>query len=170
MGKKTLLLSANYEALSFIKERKTLKLLFKDKVDVISAWDESVRWVDGDIQYPSIVRLKSQIKRHHLHVSFSRAALVRRDRATCQYCNKQLQPSMITIDHVLPKSLGGGTNFSNCVVCCKPCNSKKSNKTPEMANMPLIRKPFTPSFHVHLQSKEVDGVWHSDWSMFLNNL
>lgn len=168
MGKKTLLLSANYEVLALIHEKRAIKLLIKDKVDVVSAWDDSLKWFDDEIKQPSIIRLKSQIKRHSYFISFSRASLVRRDKSICQYCSKSLTAANVTIDHVLPKSLGGGTSFSNCVVSCKPCNSKKANRTPEQANMTLLKRPMSPSFQVHLQLKDGTDHWHTDWDMFLN--
>jgi len=35
---------------------------------------------------------------------------------------------LMTIDHILPKSRGGGNNINNYQPMCQPCNSKKGNK------------------------------------------
>lgn len=35
----------------------------------------------------------------------------------------------IEIDHVVPRSWGGGNEFSNLQPLCKICNSRKSNKS-----------------------------------------
>ena len=72
MSKKTLLLNASYEVLSFIPERKVFKLLFKDKVEVISAWDDIITWGSGKVKHPSILRLKTHVKRNYFNSNFSR--------------------------------------------------------------------------------------------------
>ncbi len=50
----------------------------------------------------------------------------------------------MTIDHVVPRSLGGRTVWENVVSACRTCNLKKSNKTLAEVRMSLLRKPFKP--------------------------
>jgi len=170
MSKKTLLLNASYEVLSFIPERKAFKLLFKeDKVEVISDWDEYIVWGTGRIKHPSILRLKSHVRRNYYNSNFSRKALIKRDKSTCQYCAKKLTASQITIDHVLPRAQGGITSFTNCVVCCQVCNNKKADKTPEQAAMVLLKRPAHPSFSSHHYVADPQEYWHKDWDDFLGN-
>jgi 5-methylcytosine-specific restriction endonuclease McrA len=49
----------------------------------------------------------------------------------CAYCNNMLYYTNITVDHIYPKSLsnaGKANNFTdNLLLCCKPCNCKKSS-------------------------------------------
>ena len=168
MFRKTLLLNYTYEVLSFIPERKVFKLLFKDKVEVISTWDNYIKWVSGNIQYPSILKLKNHVKRNYAALQpFTRKALIKRDKSTCQYCFKKLNPSQITIDHVLPRSQGGGTSFINCVISCHSCNNKKDNMTPEQAGMILHKKPAHPSFSSTYWMPESEEHWHPDWDNFI---
>jgi uncharacterized protein with PIN domain len=166
-NKKILLLNASFEVLSFITDRKALKLVAKDKVEVISVWEEYIYFANGKWQLPAILRLKNHVRRNYFHSNFSRKALVKRDKNTCQYCNKGLSASQITIDHVLPRSQGGITSFVNCVVCCYDCNNKKADRTPEQANMPLARKPMPPSFTSMYHNIDVHEFWHDDWDDFL---
>ena len=168
MSKKTLLLNASYEILSFIPERKAFKLLIKDKVEVVSSWSDLVNWGEEKIKHPAILRLKRHVRRNYFNSNFSRKALVKRDRSTCQYCGKKLTASLITIDHVLPRAQGGITSFVNCVVCCQLCNNKKADKTPEQAGMKLLRKPTHPSFSAHYYVADPQEYWHSSWDDFLN--
>lgn len=167
MSKKTLLLNSNYEVLSFIGEKKLIKLFFKDKLEVISIWDDKICWKSGYLNHPSVVRLKYYIKINHYLSSFSRKAVLKRDDYTCQFCNKKLLPSQITIDHVLPKSQGGITSFTNCVVSCQGCNGKKANKTPEQAGMILLKKPTHPKFSTKFYIKDFQDHWNNDWNNFL---
>lgn len=169
MSKKTLLLNSSYEVLSFIPERKVFKLLVKDKVEVVSTWDDEIVCGTGNFKHPSILRLKTHVKRNYLNSNFSRKALVKRDKSTCQYCDKKLTASQVTIDHVLPRAQGGVTSFTNCVVCCQICNNKKADKTPEQANMKLAKKPTHPSFSVNCYVSDPQEYWHDSWDDFLGS-
>lgn len=167
MSRKALLLDASYQIVSFIPERKALKLLVKNKVEVISNWNEIIYWGAGQIKLPSILRLKNHVRKSYFNSNFSRKALVKRDKSVCQYCSKKLTASLITIDHVLPRAQGGITSFVNCVVCCHSCNNKKADKTPEQAGMKLFKKPTHPSFSSHYYSTDAQEHWNSDWDDFL---
>lgn len=50
----------------------------------------------------------------------------------------------LTIDHVLPRALGGITAWDNCVLACVKCNRKKADKTLKQANMRLLKEPKKP--------------------------
>lgn len=165
--KKTLLLNASYEVLSFIVERKALKLLIKDKVEVISNWDDSISFINGKMKLPAILRLKTHVRRNYFNSNFSRRALVKRDKGTCQYCSKVLSASQVTIDHVLPRSQGGITSFTNCVVCCYLCNNTKADRTPEQAKMVLLKRPAHPTFASTFNHIDSNEAWHKDWNDFL---
>jgi len=169
MSDKTLLLSASYEPVNFISERRMLKLVMKDKVDIISNWDrDPIVWASGQMSYPAVLRLKEAFKRsfYTAHFLFNRKEVVRRDKETCQYCFTKLSRSKVTIDHIIPKSLGGPSSFTNCVVSCQTCNSKKANKTLEQAGMVLLVKPVRPCFYSGSLAFPED-CWHPDWTMFL---
>jgi 5-methylcytosine-specific restriction endonuclease McrA len=166
--KKVLLLNETYETLSFINERRALKLLFKGKVDVLPVWNDDVVLISGKIKLPAILRLRKRVRRNYIaNNGFSRTALIRRDDNCCQYCQKRLTPNQLTIDHIIPKQRGGQTSFTNCVVCCKKCNSEKGNKTPEEVEMKLIRKPVAPTFSSYYFVSCEQEFWHPDWNDYL---
>lgn len=164
---KTLLLNSTYEVLSFIPERKLYKFLYSEKVEVVSTWNEKLKWGTSYIEVPAVIRLKYPVKRRHMKVAFSRQAILHRDNNTCQYCRKSLKRSEITIDHVIPKKLGGQSNFTNCVVACMTCNSKKSHKLLSEVNMSLVRQPISPSYAMMVKKEFRDAQWHNDWNMYL---
>ena len=165
---KTLLLNADYQILSFITERRMLKLLFNDKCEVLNEWDSHITWASGKIRHPSTVKLKYLVKRVYFNSSFNRSSIIKRDRSTCQYCSKKLTVIQITIDHVVPKAQNGATSFTNCVVSCTICNSVKANRTPEQASMKLLNEPVYPSFSsVPASLKNFEESWHSSWDDFL---
>lgn len=167
MIKKTLLLNSNYEVLSFITDRKAFKLIFKDKVDILSSWDEKIKCGSINLDYPATIKLKNLIKRNYYFIHFSRHAIVKRDNQTCQYCFKKLTAGEVTIDHVVPKSKGGNSSFTNCVVSCNPCNNKKSDLTLEQSGLKLTVKPTHPSFDGKYYFSHPPKYWHQDWDLFL---
>lgn len=59
----------------------------------------------------------------------TRYEVLRRDRFTCRYCRST--EGQLTIDHVVPESLGGSDKPENLVACCKDCNAGKSSTAPD---------------------------------------
>ena len=70
--------------------------------------------------------------------------LAERDGHKCQYCGKVHRLDGLNMDHVLPRSKGGGKNWKNIVASCIPCNSKKADRTPQEAGMRLLKAPAEP--------------------------
>lgn len=69
------------------------------------------------------------------------------------------------MDHVKPKSCGGPKTWENIVTSCKSCNTKKKNKTPKQANMPLLRKPYVPRVRMIDLHRNIEI--QKDWEQFL---
>lgn len=61
----------------------------------------------------------------------TRYEVLRRDDYTCRYCRATDTP--LTIDHVVPTTLGGSDDPSNLVAACKDCNAGKSSSNPDAA-------------------------------------
>ena len=139
-----LLLNATYEPLKVISWQKAITLVFLGKAELIEAQDERVRTSSSSYELPSVLRLVTRVRVPRKPVQFSRANIYRRDKYQCQYCGDKFSPSVLTFDHVIPRSRGGDTSWGNIVACCQPCNRVKGNKTPDEANMPLLRKPKEP--------------------------
>ena len=76
---------------------------------------------------------------------FSRRNVFLRDKNTCQYCSKKCKTEDMNLDHVIPKSRGGGMVWNNIVAACIKCNDRKAARTPREASMHLIREPFRPT-------------------------
>jgi 5-methylcytosine-specific restriction endonuclease McrA len=50
----------------------------------------------------------------------------------CYYCNCKLcEITKATIDHKIPRLIGGNNDETNLVLACGSCNSKKGSMTPE---------------------------------------
>lgn len=108
------------------------------------ATDDVIKSGNLWFRVPEIILLTRYDKVPQPKVHFSRRNLFKRDRMTCQYCGSKPGSHELTIDHVLPRSKGGDTSWTNCVLACIDCNTKKGNKTPEQAGMKLRKKPKQP--------------------------
>jgi len=51
-------------------------------------------------------------------------------RGLCHYCGRMFPPGDLTVDHLVPLARGGKSTRSNCVPCCKECNTKKRSLLP----------------------------------------
>ena len=77
-------------------------------------------------------------------MKFSRHNIYMRDGNRCQYCGKRFSTSELSLDHVVPLSRGGPSNWENIVCACLPCNVRKGNRLPEEAGMKLRRLAGKP--------------------------
>ena len=82
--------------------------------------------------------------------ALTNTALFARDAHLCLYCGNEFSRPHLTRDHVMPLSRGGKDCWENVVSACFHCNSRKSNRTPQQANMPLLAVPYRPSWIAHL--------------------
>ena len=103
----------------------------------------------------SIIAIKRSNSRRHGHSKriippLTNRELFLRDAHLCIYCGGIFNERMLTRDHVLPISKGGRDRWSNVVTACKHCNTRKGNKTPEQARMPLLAIPYVPNWAEYL--------------------
>jgi 5-methylcytosine-specific restriction endonuclease McrA len=139
-----LLLNFTYEALNVTSLRRAIKLILTGKAEIVETLDgKMVHSLNRSIPVPSIVRLRYVVHRPYLEVPLTRKNILLRNNYTCQYCGVQDRKNM-TVDHVIPKSMGGKSTWENLVCACKECNSKKRGRLPHEAQMKLLSKPKKP--------------------------
>lgn len=142
---RTLLLNSTYEPLKVISWQRAVTLLWLGKVEIIRSYDREIRSLTFKISMPAVVRLLRYVRRKRPQVSFSRRNLFARDESSCQYCGRRCDTAELTYDHVVPRSQGGATEWTNIVTCCVTCNRRKGGRTPEQAGMRLRRPPKRPT-------------------------
>ena len=108
--------------------------------------DNVIRGFSRDYRIPEVILLTEYDRLPRPRVNFSRRSIYKRDNFTCMYCGGQPGPSELSIDHVLPRALGGLTTWENCVLACTKGNRRKADRTPQRAKMNLLKKPAKPSF------------------------
>jgi 5-methylcytosine-specific restriction endonuclease McrA len=189
-----LVLNRNYLAVRVVNVRRAFSLLFRELAEVVhvesgrytsydfSEWCELselarefepdahdwIHTVRFQIAVPRIIRLAIYDRLPQQAVKFNRRNIYARDSSLCQYCGKKYPTTELSLDHVVPKSLGGKTTWENIVCACLQCNIRKGGRTPEQANMHLITVPKKPKRNPVLTVKLSDGRYAS-WKAFLDN-
>lgn len=163
MDQRVLLLNKDYQPLKICSVRRSIKLLFLDKAELLHDYPNlSIRTVNREYQYPSVIRLRRFIKLPYRKIVLSRHNILRRDGNHCLYCGST---NNLTIDHIVPRSRGGRDTWENLATSCNRCNVTKGDRTPEEANMVLEYKPFRPVHITFIQS--LLGVIEDDWKPYL---
>lgn len=142
---RVLILNASFEPLHVCSVKRAVGLLMHDVAERVEDAETVLRTPNSTFAVPSVVRLKRYVKRpHRQRVAFNRRNVFRRDEHKCQYCGRR--GNDLTLDHVMPRSRGGPTSWENVVACCRSCNAKKRDRTPDEAAMALGRRPYAPRF------------------------
>ena len=149
----TLKLDAAWRPIEIIDSFKGFNMCYTGRAKVVLNYTNDI--------FPAVIVLKSYVRRQFMTYSCNRKNVIWRDKNICQYCGKRFCFADLTMDHVIPKSRGGEKTWINIVASCRRCNSRKGNRTPEEARMPLLRRPQIPfwSIHILLRDKKVPDEW-----------
>ena len=167
LNSSVLVLNASYEAINICNLKRAIVLIFKGVACAEEETDHEISSPSLVIKVPAVIRLLKYVRIPYKAVRFSRKNVLLRDRYTCQYCNKEFPPALLTLDHVIPTSQGGKTQWENLVTACKACNTKKGNRRPPEAGMQLLRKPKSPPAVYYLYLVRNMGGHHHTWRKYL---
>ena len=142
---KVLVLNNSFVPLHVCATRRAIILLYTGKAERIEDSPHIIHSPSVAFVIPAVIRLHRYVKLPVIpSIAFSKKNVLRRDAYTCQYCGRNSGERM-TIDHVIPRSLGGRTIWENVVSACRTCNVKKGNTPLHEARMSLLRKPSRPT-------------------------
>lgn len=140
----------------------------------IAEYEKSISSPNISVLLPSVIQMiysNHQPKKFTNVLPFNRKNVYMRDRGICMYCKRKVSISNFTIDHVVPQSMGGQTEWDNVVVCCIKCNSKKGCKPLKLSGLKLIRDPYIPKLNkaapLNLVSKIGLNIQHESWSDYI---
>jgi 5-methylcytosine-specific restriction endonuclease McrA len=161
-----LVLNANYEPINICDIRRALGLIISDKASLVLNGRGEIRTINAFYPCPSIIRLEKMVTRPRQRVKLTRREVFHRDNYTCQYCGQYL--GELTIDHVLPRHLGGKHTWTNVVTACPKCNHRKGGKTNEEVSMHLLCKPTEPEYSPqYLFGRHLAD--NADWEPYIAN-
>ncbi len=163
--REVLLLNANYEPLNVCDVRRAFSLVLLGKAEVLHHSDGRIQTSEGFLTPPSVVKMRYQVRRPAPQLRLSRHSVLARDSYVCQYCGSGRD---LTIDHVVPRWMGGPHTWDNLVACCRRCNLKKGDKTPKQANMKLRTTPRRPRFVPYISLQQyIKAVRCEEWAYYL---
>ena len=178
----TLVLNRSWRPVHVTTVRRALCMVFREAARIVATdtlstftfeeWLEqpvphgapAIRSPSLRLQVPEVVLL-TQYDRVPCHEApFTRRNLFLRDDYTCQYCGRRCTTDHLSVDHVLPRSRGGGTSWENCVLACVGCNARKADRTLKEAGLRLLRPPTRPRWTPYLTLRPSQRM--ESWSKF----
>lgn len=142
----TLILNADFNPISIISARRAVILdLFNPNITVLSYYDAVISSEKTQRKIPAVMLYGKYI--HTVNTKMpTRKNIKARDKNTCGYCGVSLNEYTFTIDHIIPISRFTNkpmaNTWENQISCCKRCNAKKRDRTPEEAGMQLLFNPY----------------------------
>ena len=187
LDKHVLVLNRNWQAINVMTVQKALVMM---ATDVATAMDFSdtgyfvpLKWRDW-LELPAwdqddVIRTPTRLVRAPrviIAVQFDKVPLKRprltlnhlreRDNHRCAYTQRILKPDECSMEHVVPKSKGGATEWKNVVLADKRINNIRGNRTLEEAGLTLKIKPHEPtakSFHETVRA----NLTFPEWEFFV---
>lgn len=175
-----LVLNRLYQALRVATVRQAFSLLAGGRVVAVDndfrvlEWDDWRKVPPGPrdrtvatprerVRVPAVVLFPhvSRLPRHE--VRFNRRNVYERDRYRCQYCGRPFTPAALNLDHVVPLSRGGRSNWKNVVCCCLSCNRRKGDHFPTEVGMRLVARPRAPRWNplIHARDRQTYDFWRN---------
>jgi 5-methylcytosine-specific restriction endonuclease McrA len=188
LGRQALVLNRNWLPIHVTTVVRALVMLWNESARVVDpedyrayTWEEwiglpardgvpCIRTGRARIRVPEVVALTHYDRVPLSAVTFSRRNVAKRDHHTCQYCGMQPGVDVLTIDHIIPRSQGGESTWTNCVAACVSCNARKADRTPEQAGMRLRKAPVRPEWrplYAMAGAGHGHGPWPPSWTRFL---
>jgi 5-methylcytosine-specific restriction endonuclease McrA len=180
----TLVLNRQWQPVHVTTVARSLVLLWNDGARVVDLEDYRLHswhdWAQGvpdegapcirsarlRLKVPEVICLARYDRLPSTAVTFSRRNVAKRDHYTCQYCGAQPGVESITIDHIVPRSQGGTSSWTNCIAACESCNARKGDRTPEQAGMRVRRRPVRPEWKPFYAA---GGARIESWARFLKH-
>jgi 5-methylcytosine-specific restriction endonuclease McrA len=204
LKRKVLVLNKTYSPVGIVGLKRAIKLLFSidddghPKAYIIdptqdfapfswSDWadlrpldgEDAIKGVNITFRVPEIIRLKNFNKLPQQRIHFNRRAIYKRDGNNCQYCHQKFSTNLLSIDHIVPRSKGGLTVWSNCILTCLYCNMAKADYMPKKTGdiytvffqsgskrwSVEIKEPEKPAYNFF---SEDDGSYCNSWKSWIS--
>ena len=155
-----LVLNASFEPLNVCSVRRAHVLLHKRKAELLETLERPLRSAAGSHPWPLVIRLLDYVRvPRSSSRKISRRALFARDGWRCVYCGTAA--GRMTLDHVVPRSKGGRSEWDNVVTACAPCNLRKGDRPLETTGMTMRipPRPPQPVLFIRLAAPTVPQSW-----------
>lgn len=157
---RVLVLNASFEPINVCTVRRAIVLILKAKAEVLDEHQIDIHSERSTMTRPSVIRLRTYVRIPYqsFRRKITRRAVFARDGWECQYCGRR---GSLTVDHVIPRSKGGGTSWENVVACCATCNRRKGDRSVSQSGMKLRTRPCAPhaTIFIHVASPTIPPQW-----------
>ena len=158
-------LDSSFKPIEIIDWKEAFLLTWLNKAYAVEYSNNWVRSATERFQIPSVIVLFKYIDEKYFTIPCTSKNVMVRDNNMCQYCGSAGQNGELNIDHIIPRSKGGETEWENVVASCLPCNQAKKDLFLHQTGLKLLKKPVKPTYH-SLMKKKV-GNKNSLWSRYL---
>lgn len=186
-----LVLNRNFFAIQITSWQRALRLVYTDRASIVddeyrtysfSDWCELSKMISSNdagfvhtpsfkIAIPEVISLKFYDRIPLREPKFTRRNIYEHYKYHCCYCGKRFPSNELNLDHIIPKSRGGKTDWKNVVTSCIECNLKKGSLLPEEAGMRLLIKPSKPNLNPGLSLILRSPVkMKTSWQKFVDNI
>jgi hypothetical protein len=163
---RTLKLDCSFKPIQVIDTCEAFFLIWQGKAELVEIYEgEFLHSPSITVAAPCVISTLNYVDSSIIVLNCTKNNIFRRDSFCCQYCGKHLDKQYLTIDHVLPKSKGGGSSWENLVTCCRVCNQLKGSKLLAHTNLKLIKQPERPQNVLRQLFKDIPK--HPKWIPYL---
>lgn len=162
---RVLVLNQDYSPIGLCNVEKAFILVYLNKAEMVSSANGyHLRSVEKHFPMPAVVRLNRYVHVPYKGVLLTRQNVFKRDGHECQYCGSKKD---LTLDHLIPRSKGGKTNWTNLITACKRCNALKGDNPPEKVGLKVKKAPFKPNYVMFI--RDFSGFAQEEWKPFLKS-
>ncbi len=191
MTSDVLVLNRNFYAIQIVDWQRAITLVYTDHAQVVDGeyrtysfqdWQELSKAIKQHpagfvhtpnfrIAVPEVIALKFYDKLPFQEVKFTRRNIYEHYGYKCCYCGKKLSSEKLNLEHIIPLSRSGKTNWDNVITACICCNLKKGNRLPNEAGMVLLIKPTKPKWRGKY-SLVIPSILKTktSWQRFIDNI
>lgn len=130
-----------------------------------------IRTPTFNIKIPDVIALRTFDGLPKAEVKFTRRNIYEHYGYKCAYCGIKYSTNELNLEHVIPRSRGGKTDWANVVTACIPCNLKKGSRLPDEAHMKLLVSPSKPKWRGSAAVVFRPGFRiKASWQRFIDNI
>ena len=131
--------------------------------------DDFIRTLHGRIRIPRVVIAINYRRLKPRRLKLNNKNLAKVFGYKCGYTGEVVPLKDASLDHYIPKSKGGRTNWENSVYTSKKLNNKKGDKTASEAGLHLRVKPIKDPVLLPSEKIMMDhGIRFKEWGNFLS--
>jgi len=139
------------------------------EMSLLDIWPEDQKFIEAvrqRIAIPKVVKCTTYDKIPKASVRLNRRNIYDRDDHTCYLCNKRFGEGRLSVDHIIPVSKGGKTEWTNVITCCRACNYKKGDKLLGDLGLKPHFEAYRPSLSNMQKLKSSLTSYQKEWALF----